>query len=132
MSSEVGRDDVGGMAEIERKRLFLESRFGVGASAMTFVAISAIILAILGVSTAAAAEWSDERIHGAAWLAHGFENNDSKPLIRFLEACHKRHRAVTDEKRAPTRTRGVRRLSSLLCSIQACVGEGVTLSFRRS
>jgi len=51
-------------------------------------------------SATAAAERNDERNNGASWLTHGFENKDSKPLIRFLEAWHKRHRAVTDEKRA--------------------------------
>ena len=43
MSSGAGRDDIDGLAGINRKRLFVGSCFGVGASAMTFVAISAVM-----------------------------------------------------------------------------------------
>lgn len=58
------------------------------------------LLTIFGMSTTAAAVRNDERNNGASWLAHGFQNNDSEPLRRFLEAWHKRHRAVADDKRA--------------------------------
>ncbi|MFH1923520.1 MAG: MFS transporter [Planctomycetota bacterium] len=43
MSSGVGRDDVDGFAGVNSKRLFTGSCFGIGASAMTFVAISAVM-----------------------------------------------------------------------------------------
>ncbi len=43
MSSEVGRGDVAGLAGVHPKRLFAGSCFGIGASAMTFVAISAVM-----------------------------------------------------------------------------------------
>jgi len=43
MSSGAERDDAEGFAGINRKRLFVGSCFGVGASAMTFVAISAVM-----------------------------------------------------------------------------------------
>ena len=43
MSSAVGRDDGDGFAGVNPKRLFAGSCFGIGASAMTFVAISAVM-----------------------------------------------------------------------------------------
>jgi hypothetical protein len=43
MSSEVGRGDAAGLAGVHPKRLFAGSCFGIGASAMTFVAISAVM-----------------------------------------------------------------------------------------
>ena len=43
MSPGVGRNDVDGFAGVHPKRLFTGSCFGIGASAMTFVAISAVM-----------------------------------------------------------------------------------------
>ena len=43
MSSKISQSDVGGTAGINPRRLFVGSCFGVGASAMAFVAISAIL-----------------------------------------------------------------------------------------
>jgi fucose permease len=43
MSSAVGRGDASGFAGVNPKRLFAGSCFGIGASAMTFVAISAVM-----------------------------------------------------------------------------------------
>ena len=55
-----------------------------------------VLATILGVSAVVAEDQSDERNEGADWLTRGFEEKDSKPLIRFLEAWRKRHCAVTD------------------------------------